>query len=281
MMIRKLIEVCKKLPLVNKFIRTPAWHTIRYKITLLTGNRTVATFTGFFRLPTQFEALSGPVLDVLHTGDSRDPLKIIVIGCSKGAEAYSIATILKNRHPELNFRIYAYDLNEDVIKKAKSARYMPDEVYTKRIPPRYIDTAFDRENNYYVIKKEIAQSVSFGVADALNPNLKRSIGTADIVFAQNFLFHMKPKTAARAFNNIYHLMNPKAALFIDGMDVGLRQTLTRRNDLIPLEYKIEEIHNEARITRGVGWPYSYWGLEPFSMTKRGWQRRYSTIFMKK
>jgi len=63
--------------------------------------------------------------------------------------------------------------------------------------------------------------------------------------------------------------------------VSLRHALTRKNDLIPLEYKIEEIHNEARVTRSAGWPYSYWGLEPFSTSKREWQRRYSTIFMKK
>ena len=92
---------------------------------------------------------------------------------------------------------------------------------------------------------------------------------------------MKPKAAARAFNNIFSLLNPKAALFIDGMDVYLRNKLTRRNNLMPLEYKIGEIHNEARIARGAGWPYSYWGLEPFSASKREWQRRYSTIFMKK
>lgn len=280
MVIRKLIEVCKKLPLVKGLIKTPTWQSLRHRITLLTSDRTVATFTGFFRLPTQFETLSGPVLDSLFSGGAPGPLKIIVIGCSKGAEAYSIASLLRNRHPELAFNIYAYDVNKDVIKKAKTARYMPEEVYLKRIPARYVDATFDRENNYYVIKEEIAQSVSFDIADAFDPNLRTTIGTADIVFAQNFLFHMNPKEATRAFNNICNLLNPNAALFIDGMDVGLRHRLTRKNNLIPLEHKIEEIHNEARITRGVGWPYSYWGLEPLSTAKREWQRRYSTIFMK-
>jgi len=267
--------------LAESLIRTPLWQSIRHRLTLMTSDRNVATFTGFFRLPTQFEALSGPVIDSLFPHGTTGPVKIMVIGCSKGAEAYTIASVLKNGHPGLAFHIHAYDLNEDVIKKAKTARYMPEEVYTKRIPASSMDATFYRENGQYVIKEEIAKSVSFAVADALDPNLKTTIGTADIVFAQNFLVHMKPKAAARAFNNIFSLLNPKAALFIDGMDVYLRNKLTRRNNLMPLEYKIGEIHNEARIARGAGWPYSYWGLEPFSASKREWQRRYSTIFMKK
>ena len=281
MIMRELMNTAKKMPVVKSLINTRTWQSIRHRIALLTSDRTVATFTGFFRLPTQFETLSGPVLDSLCPGGATGPLKIIVIGCSKGVEAYSIASVLRNRHPELVFNIKAYDMNKDVIAKAKSARYMPEEVYTKRIPARYIDATFYRDNDLYVIKDEIARLVSFDVADALDPNLKTTIGTADIVFAQNFLVHMKPKAATMAFNNIYHLLNPNAVLFIDGMDVGLRQTLTRKNNLVPLDHNIEEIHNEARIARGVGWPYSYWGLEPLLATKRDWKRRYSTIFMKK
>jgi chemotaxis methyl-accepting protein methylase len=281
MIIRKLIDIAKKMPLAEGAIKTQTWQDIRHRITLLTSDRTVATFTGFFRLLTQFEALSGPVLDTLFAGGALRPLKVIVIGCSKGVEAYSIASVLKDQHPGLGFKVFAYDVNNEVIEKAKSGRYAPDEVNTKRIPASYIDATFDRENDLYLIKKAIAETVSFDIADALDPNLNTTIGTADIVFAQNFLVHMKPKTATRAFNNIYSLLNPKAVLFVDGMDVDLRYSLTRKYNLDPLMYKIEEIHIEARVARGVGWPYSYWGLEPFSTNRRGWQRRYSTIFVKK
>jgi hypothetical protein len=110
--------------------------------------------------------------------------------------------------------------------------------------------------------------------------LKRNIGVADIVFAQNFLFHLKPSMSAKAFNNIATLLDRRAAFFIDGMDIGLRSRLTRKNNLVPLEYRIEEIHNEARRVRASGWPYQYWGLEPFTSTRKDWQRRYSTIFLR-
>jgi hypothetical protein len=75
-------------------------------------------------------------------------------------------------------------------------------------------------------------------------------------------------------------MQSRAALFVDGMDLGLRRKLTRIHGLEPLDYRIEEIHNEARRERGTAWPYEYWGLEPFSKSKRDWKRRYATIFLR-
>lgn len=232
-------------------------------------------------MPSQFEALSGPVLDFLLSDRKDKTLRIIVLGCSNGAEAYTIASILKNRHPDFRFTIHAYDIDEGMINKAKGASYAPDEVFNNKvITSVFVKTTFDIEKNCYIIKQGIQEHVCFDVANALDPNLKEINGTSDIVYAQNFLVHMKPKIAIKAFKNICLLLNPKAALFIDGMDVGMRQKLTRVNKLVPLKYKIEKIHNEARRARGVGWPYAYWGLEQFSTSQKRWQRRYSTVFLR-
>ena len=80
-------------------------------------------------MPTQFEALSGPVLDFLLKDREEKRLKIIVLGCSNGAEAYSIASVLKNRHPSVEFKIQASDIDNEAVNKAKSARYTSEEVF--------------------------------------------------------------------------------------------------------------------------------------------------------
>ena len=64
------------------------------------------------------------------------------------------------------------------------------------------------------------------------------------------------------------------------MDYDQRAALTRRARLRPLDYKIEQIHNDALSERAVGWPFGYWGLEPFSRYFIGWRRRYATIYLK-
>lgn len=270
------------VPGAKRFLESNVWKLFRYKLNQRFGDRRNTTFTSFLRLHSQYEALSGPVLDFLLADDPDKTLKITVLGCSDGSEPYSIASILKNRHPKLEFKIYAYDIYKEIIYKAKSATYEREEIFCNpRTTVDFVNTTFDIENNSYKIKKEIAEHVVFGIADALlDVNLRGDIGTSDIVYAQNFLIHMKPKMARKAFNNICLLLNPKAALFIDGIDLDVRQKLTRINSLMPLDYKIIEIHNEAYNERSYGWPLYYWGIEPLLTYKTDWKQRYSTIFLK-
>ena len=64
------------------------------------------------------------------------------------------------------------------------------------------------------------------------------------------------------------------------MDIGLRQKWVHAQQLVPLNFRIEEIHNEARRARAPGWPYHYWGLEPFMTFSNDWQYRYATVYLK-
>ncbi|MFZ3064381.1 MAG: CheR family methyltransferase [Nitrospirota bacterium] len=274
-------NIFKNLPVVNSLVKTNAWQSFRHRMVLLLSNRNNSTFTGFLRLPTQFEALTGPVINFLLKDGMTKSLKITVIGCSNGAEVYTIASVLKNRLPKLMFAINAYDIDKEMISKARTACYQQQEVFNNKvITDTFINSTFNIEKGLYIVKKDIACLVRFDVVDVLNSNLKGITGISDIVFAQNFIFHMRRKTAKAAFNNVCSILNSKAVLFIDGIDIDIRLKLAKRNNLEPLEYKIEEIHNEAMMARGVGWPYSYWGLEPFSMSDKDWKRRYSTIFLR-
>jgi chemotaxis methyl-accepting protein methylase len=240
-------------------------------------------YTHFLRLPTQFEALAGPVLDFLgparEDSTASELLRIAVVGCSIGAEVYTIASTLKNRLPALDFRIDASDIEPAVLEKAQAGRYTQDEVYSHDlIHEAFIQETFDAENGAYTIRKSLAECVSFKVADIFSPDLTKIVPPADIVFAQNFLFHMHPAKAHEAFDSIARLLKPRSAFFIDGIDLPVRMAATRRNRLEPLDYKIEQIHNEN--LRLGGWPWNYWGLEPLSKQKRDWKRRYATIFLR-
>ena len=278
----KIYMGVKKLPVISTLVRTTAWQILRFRTTSLVSHRRNCNFTSFLRLPTQFEALSGPVLDFLlrERDRTRKALKVTVMGCSTGAEAYSIASVLRNRHPDLIFTVYAYDIDSDCINKARSGRYTPQEIFNNEIiTAAFVNTTFDRENDFYVIKSDIRRHVHFDIADVLDPNLKEQIGTSDIIYAQHLLIHLKHKHAIKGFNNICRLLNPKAALFIAGIELDMFVKLTRKNNLKPCKYKIEEIHNEVGMY-GKGWPYIYWGCEPFMTVRKDWQRRYSTIFLK-
>jgi chemotaxis protein methyltransferase CheR len=272
----------RSLPGINYLIKTDTWKNFRHSLVLRLSQRKNATFTLFLRLPTQYEALAGPVLSFLLSNNESNSLKITVLGCSNGAEPYTVASVLMQKHPDLDFSIQASDIVDEMIGIARTARYQLDgEAFeNEMMPPSFLANTFDIENGWYEVKASIVRRVKFTVADALDPDLVSLLGHSDIVFAQNFLFHMKPTLAKQAFKNAYLLLNTKAALFIDGMDLNMRESLTRKHNLLPLEYKIETIHNEARVGRTDPWPCNYWGLEPFKRSRKSWKRRYATIFLK-
>jgi len=100
------------------------------------------------------------------------------------------------------------------------------------------------------------------------------------VVAQNFLYHLSRKQSRTAFAHLCALLKPKAALFIDGMDIDLRHALTAKAGLRPLDYLIPEIHADALTLRGAPWPWTYWGLEPLDTARHDWKQRYATIYLR-
>jgi chemotaxis methyl-accepting protein methylase len=268
------------LPGAEILRNTLAWRRLRHRVSLLVGERTNSHFTGFLRLPTQFEALAGPVVDHLSgRRGTAGPLRVGVLGCSNGAEAYTIASVLQSRHPHLAFRVHGFDIDRDVVAKARTARYTADEIYNNKIiTAAFVESTFERADGHFTVKPHIAERVEFDTADVLSTDLDVRVGPSDIVFAQNFLFHLKRDAARKALENIARLLRAGGVLFLDGVDLDLRRAFVRRNGLRPLDYEIERIHEEARRARAVGWPYAYWGLEPFHTVRSDWQTRYATIF---
>jgi chemotaxis methyl-accepting protein methylase len=254
----------------------------RHRMTLLLAKRQNYVFTHFLRTPTQFDALVGPVLDHVRPARSAEPLRIALFGCSSGAEPTTIASQLAKRRPDVRFSIRAFDIEDAMVAKARSAAYTRDEVFSnKTLPASFVDSTFDVAGDAYAVKPAIASRVTFELGNALEADARAGAGQYDLVFAQNFLFHLKPADAEQAFEAIARCLAPRSALFVDGADLGMRTRLTETLGLEPLEFGIDAIHEEARVERGGAWPLVYWGLEPMSKTRADWKRRYATIFLKR
>ena len=250
-----------------------------YQLMLRIQKRRIMTFTQFLRVPTQYTALTGPVLDALMSGRTEEHIDIAVWGCSNGAEPNTIASMLLASRPGLSFTVHAYDINPDLIERARSGVYMKEEVFAnKQVSADFVSSTFVVSDGRYLIRPEIRDHVVFAAADALDERTVSLTPTAEVIFAQNFLFHLRPRDCERAFLNITSRLAPRSVLFIDGMDVDLRSRLTTRGGLEPLEYQVREIHDEARQER-MNWPICYWGLEPLSTRRSDWKRRYATIFV--
>ena len=86
--------------------------------TLLRG--ITVTVSDMFRDPAFFKAVRTQVVPYLKTYPF---VKIWHAGCASGDEAYSMAIILLEEGMKGRFRIYATDINEEVIRKAQEGIY--------------------------------------------------------------------------------------------------------------------------------------------------------------
>lgn len=242
------------------------------------------TYTCFYRAPSQLRTISGPVMDFLGNPErSGQRIEIVLMACSSGAEVYTLASWLMQELPKLDFHITASDLHQSMVDKAIVGVYTADEaLQSEYITPEFVERTFIRDGDRFIVKPEIRARATFSQADLLDSEgLSGRFGPAQLVLAQNVLFHLTPDGARRAFANLYRMLAPKAALLVEGMDQDLRIELTKQYGLEPLEANHGRIYRETRVHTPRDWWNYYWGSEPYVPLRSERARRYGTIFLKR
>jgi len=239
------------------------------------------TYTSFYRSPVQLALLTGPVLDYLNK-QSDKRITVNVFASSNGAEAYTIASALLATHPDLDFHLFASDLHQSMVDKANSATYSLQEITQGLdVSKEFMAQTFDKiDSELYRVKESIQNRITFTQADLLSDTLTQQFAKADIVFAQNVLFHMPPSMARKAFKNIIHFLDSKSVLFIDGMEIDMRGELIKETGMLPLTKDIRKVYEYSRMHISDDWWNHYWGNEPYFPFARDKNYRYGTIFLK-
>jgi chemotaxis methyl-accepting protein methylase len=235
--------------------------------------------TFFLRNRPVLELISRLIESTAH----RDTLRVTVLGCSTGAEAYSIAWKIRSARPEATLILTAIDISEKAVEIAEAGVYLiGDCQYTGTdlldgLSEAEITGLFDRDNNLAVVKSSIRDVIRWRVGDAADPAIVQALGPQDIVIANNFLCHMEPPAATTCLNNIARLLSDGGHLFVSGVDLNLKTKVAQKRGWIPIEEHLEEVHNgDPRMTRD--WPFNYSSLEPLNKRKRHWKIRYAQVF---
>jgi len=211
-------------------------------------------------------------------------LSIAVLGCSNGAEAYSILWTIRSARPDLTVATHAMDISRDVLTLAQNGVYsirtpeLVEHPIFERMTEREIQDIFEWEGEHVSIRTWLKEGIIWHHRDAGDPEIVDSLGRQDIVIANNFLCHMDPPNAERCLRNISTLVKQDGYLFVSGIDLAVRTKVARDLGWKPVPELIEEIHNGDHILR-VDWPFKWWGLEPFNQRRHDWQMRYASVFM--
>jgi chemotaxis methyl-accepting protein methylase len=272
-----------------------------YALARIEHVRAQAFNTYFVRNRPQLELIQR-LVDKKRNGDT---VRVAVLGCSAGPEAYSIAWAIKKARPDLRLIMRAADISKEAVEFAERGVYplnasvgdkqfhdcmaagrwrvceagselVGSEIFERMTPDERADF-FDFYEGVAVVRNWIKDCISWHVEDAKDPRMVESLGPQDIVVASNFLCHMEDSEADRCLRNIARLVDPQGYLFVSGVAVDVRARVARELGWKPVTDLLEEIHDGDISLRGQ-WPYRYSGLEPLNKKRQDWRIRYATAF---
>lgn len=168
--------------------------------------------TSFFRDDAIFDILCDSVFPtILKNKAPKQPLRIWIAGCSTGEEAYSMAICFREFLGNSNeqIQIFATDLSEPAIKKARTGVYTTSEL--KNVSEERLEKFFVKKQKAYIVKKEIRDLCVFAVHNFLKDP---PFGKMDFISCRNVLIYMQPYLQKKAMNTFHYALNPKGILLL-------------------------------------------------------------------
>jgi SAM-dependent methyltransferase len=253
-----------------------AWlHTL----VCLRANREMYLGTFFFR--------NRPALELMRRLARQkadgSTLRIAVLGCSIGAEVYSILWTIRSARPDLKVLLDAVDTSKEILSFAEKGIYTPDTSQFvgasifERLTKAEMVEMFDSEGDQAKVKSWLREGITWHLRDAADPKLVNILGHQDMVVASNFLCHMAPADAERCLGNIAQLVCSGGYLFVSGVDLDVRTKVALDLGWEPVPELIAEVHDGDPSIRA-DWPWRWWGLEPLNQRRRDWRTRYAASF---
>jgi chemotaxis methyl-accepting protein methylase len=236
------------------------------------GGHCRCTDTRFFRNIALLEVLR----DLAAKKAMGAGLSIASIGCSTGAELYSLLWFIRSTRPDLEIKACGLDVSKSVIAKASAGTFSKSDEELAYLSDMDVAALFDSGGEILRIKPFLSRGLKWLVADALDSGLSNILEPQDLVLANNFIGPFFEEKAEKCLFNISRIVKPSGYLVLFGMDLDLRARWVKHQGYLPITDRIEQVHVGDRAM--LDWPWTRWGLEPLDKGHFDWQTRYAVVF---
>lgn len=232
--------------------------TLRAYATFLQGNPkeldalctdVLISVTSFFRNPETFDALRHEVFPKLLHKRGDNPVRVWVLGCSTGQEAFSIAMAFVEASENVahthKLQVFATDLNEALLDKARQGLYaksLADEISPERLRRFFIE-----DEGGYRISKMLREMVVFARQNLISdPPFSRM----DLVSCRNLLIYLEPSLQRKAIPTFHYALRPGGFLLL-----GASESIGNFTDLFePVDKKHKIYSKKAALTPAFSLP---------------------------
>lgn len=266
-----------KFPAVTTLRPIRAYGNFLHRMARLQSSRAQAFSTFFLRNRHQLELIRR----LAERSVKADTFRIAVLGCSTGAEVYSIAWTIRSARSGLKVVLQAVDISKQAVEVGERGKYslaaaqLTNTNIVERMTDAEVAEFFDKDSDVLTVKSWIREGIEWQVADVGEPQILVALGRQDVVVANNFLCHMDDAMAEACLRNIARLVKPDGYLIVSGIDVDIRAKVAADSAWRPVQELLEEIHEgDLRAF----WPCHYAGLEPLNKRRPDWRLRYASAF---
>jgi two-component system CheB/CheR fusion protein len=187
--------------------------------------------TSFFRDPEAFATLAEKVIKPLFDRlDEEAPIRVWVVGCATGEEAYSIGILLleeaarRGVHPLM--QIFASDIDDLALATARDGRYsksIEGDVSEERLRRFFVP-----EEAHYRVRKELRDLILFASHSALKdpPFIK-----IDLISCRNLLIYLQRELQRQLCSLFHYALRPNGYVFL-----GTAETVdTTQSQFAPID----------------------------------------------
>ena len=182
--------------------------------------------THFFRDRKEFEALEREVVPKIFEGKgANDHLRVWVLGCATGEEAYSIAILLREYSARLDavphIQIFATDIDNRALAQARVGRFSASAV--EDVTPERLARWFVKEGDTYCVVKELREMCIFSQHNLIKD---APFSRLDLVSCRNLLIYLNADLQNRVIPLFHFALRPGGFLFL-----GNSENVTRHSKL--------------------------------------------------
>ncbi len=202
------------------------YQKVRTGLTSSLINQIVDTLTTnetyFFRDQHPFETLKKDIFpDLFQKRASEKKINIWSAACSTGQEPYSIAILLseyfQNFLNTYRVSIYATDISESSLKKAKEGIYNQIEV-NRGLPVTFLVKYFKQAGGNWQIDEKVKKLVKFEFLNLLEID-KKVRDTFDLIFCRYVLIYFSKEVKAKVFQSLWKTLNKGGYLLLGATEI--------------------------------------------------------------
>jgi two-component system CheB/CheR fusion protein len=159
---------------------------------------------------------------ILDSKPRAETVRVWCPGCATGEEAYTAAVVFARAlrdDAKARLRVYATDVDEEALSKARRASYTSEEV--RDMPEHYQDAYFVRDGDDYAFDRELRRNVVVGRHDLVHD---APISHVDLLVCRNTLVYLNAQTQDHALANFDLALGDEGYLFLGNAELLLTRT---------------------------------------------------------